>query len=128
MKPEARAFLDKAQHALHSAQVLLEAGEAESAIGRAYYAMLHAAQALLSEKNLRYRKHGGVHAAFGQHFAKTGLVEAKFHRWMLAAFNARVKGDYDIEPAISAEAAAATIAQAREFLQAVREYLEAGAA
>jgi uncharacterized protein (UPF0332 family) len=127
MKSEAWAFLGKAQHALHSVEVLLAAGEAESAVGRAYYAMLHSAQALLGEKDLRYRKHGGVHAAFGMHFAKTGLLDPKFYRCMLAAFNARVKGDYDIDAVISIEAASATIEQAREFLQTVRRYLEAGA-
>lgn len=61
MKEEARKFLDKANRTLKAAELLLGEGDAESAAGRSYYAMLHAAQALLTERNLRYRKHGAVH-------------------------------------------------------------------
>jgi len=124
MKEETCKLLEKAQHALRAAEVLLHAEDAESAIGRAYYAMFHTAQALLREQNLRFRKHGSVHAAYGRHFAKTGLLDPKYHRWLLAAFNKRIKTDYDLEPAIDNEAARQTTEQAREFLEAARAYLE----
>ncbi|RMF50601.1 MAG: HEPN domain-containing protein [Bacteroidetes bacterium] len=127
MKEETAKLLGKADQALHAATILLDAGDAESAIGRAYYAMFHAPQPLLREKDLRFRKHGSVHAAYGQHFAKAGVLDPKFHRWLLAAFNARIKTDYDIEPAIDNESAAPTIEQAREFLDAARRYLEGAA-
>ena len=39
------------------------------------------AVALLNERDLHFRKHAGVHAAFGEHFAKTGVINPKFHRW-----------------------------------------------
>jgi len=58
------------------AETLLRAGQAEFAAGRAYYAMLHVAQALLGQKGLHYRKHSGVHAAFGEHFARTSVWKA----------------------------------------------------
>lgn len=44
--------------------------------------MLHAAQALLREEDLRYRKHASVHAAFGEYFAKTGRIDPRYHRWL----------------------------------------------
>jgi HEPN domain-containing protein len=47
VKQESSAFMLKAERALRAAEILLRAGDAESAAGRAYYAMLHAAQALL---------------------------------------------------------------------------------
>lgn len=123
MKEETRKLLGKADQALRAATILLDAGDAESAMGRAYYGMFHTAQAVLREKELRFRKHGSVHAAYGQHFAKTGDLDPKFHRWLLAAFNARIKTEYDIDPAIDRAAAARTIEQAREFLEAARRYL-----
>jgi len=77
VKEESRKLLDKGRRALKAAETLLREGDAEFAAGRAYYAMLHTAQALLREKGLQYRRHSGVHAAFGEHFAKTGLLDRK---------------------------------------------------
>jgi uncharacterized protein (UPF0332 family) len=123
MKDETRKPLAKADQALRAASILRDAGDGESAVGRAYYAMFHTPQALLREKDLRFRKHGSVHAAYGEHFAKTGILDPKFHRWLIAAFNARIKTEYDIEPAIDHESASRIIEQAREFLKVAREYL-----
>lgn len=95
MKEEARKLLGKAERALCAAETLLREEDSEFAAGRAYYAMLHTAQAVLREKDLRYRKHAGVHGAFGEHFIKTGLFDPKYHRWLLDAFDDRIRGDYD---------------------------------
>ena len=48
MKKETRGFLQKAERALRAAEILLREEDAEAAVGRAYYAMLHTAQALLT--------------------------------------------------------------------------------
>jgi uncharacterized protein (UPF0332 family) len=55
VKEESRKLLDKGGRALKAAETLLREGDAEFAAGRAYYAMLHTAQALLREKGLQYR-------------------------------------------------------------------------
>jgi uncharacterized protein (UPF0332 family) len=126
MKEEARKFLEKAGRTLRAAEGLLREGDYESAAGRCYYAMLHAAQALLRERGLRYRKHAGVHAAYGEHFAKTGLLDPKYHRWLLDAFDDRLRGDYDIDVSFDKESVARRTDQAREFLDTSRRFLEAG--
>jgi len=123
MKEETGKLLAKAERALRAAQTLADAGEYEFAAGRAYYAMFHTAQALLRERNLRYRKHGSVHAAYGQHFAKPGLLDPKYHRWLLDAFDERLRGDYDADVQFEPESTAQRINQAREFLDAARRYL-----
>ncbi len=89
--------------------------------------MLHAAQALLRERNLRYRKHASVHASYGEAFAKTGLLDPKYHRWLLDAFDDRLRGDYDIDVAFDRESVTKRIEQAREFVGAARRFLETGA-
>jgi uncharacterized protein (UPF0332 family) len=124
MKDETRKLLEKAKRTLHAAETLMATGEAEFAAGRAYYAMLHTAQALLREKNLRYRKHSSVHAAYGQHFAKTGLLDPKYHRWLLDAFDERLRGDYDTDVIFEPESVSQWIEQAKEFLAAAKAYLE----
>lgn len=124
MKEEARRFLEKANRTLQAEETLLQAGDAESAAGRCYYAMLHAAQALLRNRHLRYRKHTTVHAAYGEHFAKSGALDPKYHRWLLDAFDERLRGDYDIDVSFDREWVGKRIHQAREFIAAARTYLE----
>lgn len=85
----------------------------EFAAGRAYYAMFYTAEALLAEQGLRFRKHGGVHAAFGQHFAKTAQLDPKFHRWLLDGFDKRGQGDYGLEAVLTTEEIERMIEQAR---------------
>ena len=125
MKDEAAWFLRKADHALRAAELLLTANDPETAVGRAYYCMLHTAQALLREQDIRFRKHSSVHGAFGQYFAKTALIDPKFHRWLLDAYDDRIRGDYDAESVIEEESAALRIEQAKEFLRTARQWLEA---
>ena len=123
MKKRTDQFLSKADDAIEAAE-LLRGGHNSVAAGRAYYAMFYVAEALLYEKGLEFRKHTGVHAAFGKHFAKTGDLDAKFHRYLLEAFESRLEADYGADITLSDEAVADLIRQAREFLAAVRLYLQ----
>jgi uncharacterized protein (UPF0332 family) len=124
MKQESLNLLEKSQRALRAAETLFRGGDYEAATGRAYYAMLHAAQALLRARDLRYRKHGSVHAGFAEHFTRTGRFDIKYHRWLLDAFDDRLRADYDIEVSFDRDSVAARIEQAREFLETARRYLE----
>ena len=125
MKDETRKLLDKASRAVGAAVTLLEDGNADFAAGRAYYAMFYVAEALLNEKGLRFRRHGAVHASFGEHFAKTCLLDPKFHRWLLDAFYKRIQGDYGVEALVTSQDVSAMTKQAREFLEQARRHLEA---
>lgn len=109
---------------MQAAEHLAEDGDAEFAVGRAYYAMFYAVQALLNEKTLKFRKHSGVHNAFAEYFVKPGLIDKRYHRWLVAAFNKRITGDYGIESDLIAEDASLLIGQAREFLGAAKQCLE----
>ena len=124
MNGEAAKMIDKAGRALSAAQILLDGGSPDFSAGRAYYAMLYSAQALLTERGLHFRKHGGVHAAFGEHFVKTGILEQKCHRWLLDAYDKRLDGDYGIETGILPDDARILIDQATDFIKAIRNALE----
>jgi uncharacterized protein (UPF0332 family) len=86
--------------------------------------MFYIAEALLNERGHRFRKHGGVHGAFREHFVKTRLLDGKYHQWLLEAFSQRITGDYGLESDLTAEDAAVLISQAREFLEAATQFLE----
>ena len=123
MKERTRLLLDKAQDAIETAELLHGAGKAPHAVGKAYYAMFYTAEALLYERGFKFRKHSGVHAAYGLHFAKTGVLDPKFHQWILAAFELRIGADYGFEATVESPEAESRIEQAREFHQAVRDHL-----
>lgn len=125
MKENSRLLLEKAQRAILAAQALLDAGDfPDFATGRAYYAMFYVAEALLEDKELHFSKHGGVHGAFGEYYVKSGLLDPKFHRWLLNAFDQRIEGDYGVEIVAIKEDAEKLITQAKEFLETAQKYLE----
>ena len=64
--------------------------------------------------------------ALGEHFVRTGLLEPKFHRWLLDAFDKRIQADYGVEAPVTPEDVAQLIEQAREFEHHARRLLGAG--
>jgi len=73
---------------------------------------------------LKFTKHSAVHAAFGEHFAKTKEMNVKFHRWLLDTFDKRQVADYEVDTEIERDVAINVIHQAREFLEAAQNYLK----
>ena len=124
MKQITEAFLAKADRSIAAANTLLPR-DPDFAAARAYYAMFYVAEALLAERDLRFSKHAGVHSAFGEHFAKTGLLDAKYHRWLIDAFDRRIAADYDVKAEITADDARVLAEQAKEFVSAARNFLVA---
>lgn len=123
MSREESRLLDKASHALRAARLPLSADEIESAVNRGYYAMFYAASALVARTGRSFRKHSSVHSALGEHFAKTGELDAKYHRWLIDAFDLRAAGDYGVETVLTSEDALALIEHADEFLDVARAWL-----
>ena len=124
MNTDTRKLLEKARRSIRATETLLQQGDVDFAAGRAYYAMFYTAEALLSEKDVHSRKHGGVHALFGEHFARAGLMDAKFHRFLLDAFDRRLQAAYGFDVVIGPEEVTGTIQQAREFLEEAEKFLE----
>jgi uncharacterized protein (UPF0332 family) len=55
--------------------------------------MVSPAEAVLVSKGLRFRQHGRVHAAFGEHVAEGAVLDQKFRRWLLDTYDQRILGD-----------------------------------
>ena len=125
MNQNAQFLLEKAESAVGAAETLLREGYRDFAAGRAYYAMFYAAEALLAEKELTFKKHVGVHRAFSEHFVKPGVFEQKYYHWLIATFNSRLVGDYAIRTEFEHDEVQNWINQAREFLSKVQEHLKA---
>ncbi len=66
--------LKQAEQSLQAAKVLLEKGLLDDSVSRAYYAMFHAAVAILYALGLRAKSHSGTINLFGEHLVKKGVV------------------------------------------------------
>lgn len=64
MKDSTQQLLSNAEETLDAAQVLFKEDYLRDAVNRAYYAVFYIAEALLNEKDLRFKKHGTVHGSF----------------------------------------------------------------
>jgi len=117
MMPEQKDLLVQARDSVAAAKLLCTEGHHGFAASRAYYAMFYVAEAFLLGKGLAFSKHGGVHAAFGKHFTKTGIVSTEFHRYLIRGMAVRHAGDYGKARKVSPEEAAEQITRAEQFLQ-----------
>ena len=117
-------LLDKADRFIQSAELLVKDGDFDSAVSRLYYALFHTAQALLETKSLSFSSHRAVISAYGQHFARTGELDPRFHKVLLNAFNQRQLGDYAVESGLQAKDVAELTQAAHEFLQLAKAWIE----
>ena len=120
MSEEVRDLLKKSVQSRDAALLLLKDDYVDFAASRAYYAMFYAIEALLLSKELSFSKHSAVISAFGKIFIKTGLLDVRFHRSVMDAFDVRNAGDYGSMHAVSEEKARHIIEEAGALLDAVR--------
>lgn len=89
-----RYWWSKAKESLASAQRELEAEAYVFAINRVYYAAFYGVSAALLDRNLSFKKHSGVRAAFHREFIKTGLLDLEWGKLYDQLFEDRQEGDY----------------------------------
>ena len=123
MSEEIRDLMEKSAQSRDAALLLLKDDYVDFAASRAYYAMFYAIEALLLSKELSFSKHSAVISAFGKEFIKTGILDARFHRSVMDAFDVRNAGDYGSMHAVSEEKTRQIIEEAGELLDAVRRVL-----
>lgn len=121
---EAAAWLALADEKLPVVCQLLAAGLFDEAVSRSYYVMFYAAKAALALEGIRPHRHRGVIAKFGRLFAKTGRVPKTLGRQLRQAMTDREAADYDPNRRASREDAERLLADATEFLQAIKALFE----
>jgi len=124
MKSEANELLDKARRSIKTAEKILKDGEVDFAGSRAYYAMFYVAEALLLELGLAFSSHSAIIANYGKEFAKTRLLNPKFHNYLIKAQDRRNIGDYAIGSHLTEEEVREMLTWAKEFLKAGEKYLK----
>lgn len=123
MSEVAERLFSKAERFLSDAALLYQAARLESAASRAYYALFFVAEALLAARELSYARHRAVIAAYGAHFAKTGLLDPRFHRLLLDASADRQLADYAADASLLPERIERYVREGEEFLAAARGFV-----
>ena len=119
---EVRELASKAERSVVAARRLLEAGDYDFAVSRAYYAMFYVARALLLTRRVRRSKHSGVLAAFASEFVRSGELPAELFALLRDGFEDRGESDYGLA-VISEDQARVGIEGAHRFVRAVVERL-----
>lgn len=119
MRKEQISLIQKAQKSLDAAKELKALGYYDFAISRAYYSMFYLASAFLESQELNFSKHSAVIAAFGKHFAKTQIVNPKYHRYLIDAQKARSQADYNTSIEFSEAEVNDYLQQAEDFLSLI---------
>jgi len=120
----AKASLLRAEKALRSAKILLEHGEVEDSVSRAYYAMFHAAKAILFTMGVKAKTHKGVISSFGEHVVKKGVLDKEFADILRKAFDMRQRCDYETYAELEEELVKEVVSNAEKFVNKIKELLK----
>lgn len=116
VRSDAKDEMRLAFSALQAAEALIDLGLAPDAASRLYFAVFHAARALLFSIGIEPRSHQSVRNLFGRHFVRTGLVPAERARELAELEGLRSSGDYDSAFALTVEELRADLDRARAFV------------
>jgi len=117
--------LQSAWERLIVAEDMFRLGHYRDCLSKAYYSLFQAARAALATLGLDSRKHSGVISLFNLNFVKSGKFPKEFRKIIASAQDLRLASDYDDFYLASKQDAEKTIADAREFISVVENFLKA---
>ena len=121
---EISKLIEKAERSLEAAKVLLERGDYDFAVSRAYYAMFYCAKAMLFTKRITTRKHSSTISLFIEKFVKSGEFSEELASYLIDAYRKRQIGDYDVFIIPTRSEAKDLINKAEVFIREARNYLK----
>ncbi len=125
MSPRSEEYLEQARDRLGDAQKILTIAHPAVVVSAAYYAMLNAARAALSERGEHAKTHGGTWTLFSRIFVATGEFDQELSALARQAKEVREKGDYEAAPPDAAEVVK-YVDGAAAFLAAIEEMIAPG--
>lgn len=115
--------LSKAKQYLEDAKKTLAMEMYDTAANRSYYAIFHAARAVLALDGLDFKKHSGVISNFQMRYIKTGIFDKQLSNIIKSAFSLRTESDYEDFYVISKADVESQVREAEIFFQTVSEYI-----
>jgi uncharacterized protein (UPF0332 family) len=124
MSPRSEEFMATARERLEDARKILDVAHPAVVVSAAYYAMLYAARAALSERDEYAKTHSGTWTLFSERFVATGAFDRALYKFAARAQEARQEGDYEAKP-LSPDLARELLDAAERFIAAVEQMLAA---
>jgi uncharacterized protein (UPF0332 family) len=122
-----RLLWSKARAASRSAQVLLESGDTDGAVNRAYYAVFGAARAALATVRSSLamsKRHGTIYRRFEKHLVQERGFDPSLGRGFLARVRrVRQAADYEADR-VDEATARNSVGEMQSFLAAIEPFLK----
>lgn len=115
--------LAKAKQYLDDAKKTLAMEMYDTAANRSYYAIFHAARAVLALDGLDFKKHSGVISNFQMRYIKSGIFDKQLSNIIKSAFSLRTESDYEDFYVISKTDVENQVSEAEVFFRAISEYI-----
>lgn len=112
-------LLRKAQKYLRSAAVLYELEDYDSAVSRAYFAMMYAAQALMKRQGVGLTAGQGLRSAFIERYVQTGTLPERAGTALEDGYKLMEIADFAHAFAVEAGHAEHILAEAEAFVNSV---------
>lgn len=109
-----------ADEALEDANILWTKHRVRGTLNRCYYAMYHAAKAVLYHGGLKPKTHVGVRTMLGEHLIKKGMMSKACGRSLAQAARLREMGDYEVYAEIGTERVEKLIGEVETFIAEAR--------
>jgi uncharacterized protein (UPF0332 family) len=125
MTKEVHDLLQIAHETLEDARVLFDKHRYPGTAERTYFAILHAASAMLLHTGVRAETHYGVKIKFGEIIAKSGKVDRRFGKILSETYDLRLDAEYvpEARSGISREVAEEQLTKAAEFLGMAEDFI-----
>jgi uncharacterized protein (UPF0332 family) len=107
--------MEQARQRLADAQAIRDTAHPALVLSAAYYAMLYAARAALSERGEYAKTHSGTWTLFSRTFVASGEFDQALSAMARRAKDAREQGDY--------EAVSPTSEEAEEFVRSAVDFI-----
>ena len=116
--------LEKAKSDLNASKKTLELKMYDTAANRSYYAIFHAARAVLALNGEDYKKHSGVISNFQKKYIKTGIFDKLMSNIIKSAFDMRCDSDYEDFYAVPQEDVIKQVEESEYFVNQIEAYLK----
>jgi uncharacterized protein (UPF0332 family) len=121
---EISKLIEKAERSLEVSRLLLNRGDYDFAVSRAYYAMFYCAKAMLLTRGITTKKHSSTVSLFCEKFVKSGEFSEELASYLIDAFRKRQIGDYDVFIMPTKDEAEDLINKANLFVKEVKSWLK----
>jgi len=116
-------YIRKSQTAIENVDFLIKNDKLSLSIHQCYYGIFYMLSALALNGGFRTSKHEQLIGWFNKTYVKGDIVDKKFGKLVVKAYENRIKGDYDVFSEFSTERAEQSFEEMKEVISEIRKLL-----